>query len=222
MVVRNVAAGSLSKRIGWEEGKELPHPIVEFYYKDDDLVTRSLQKNTSDYLNWLLKRKSKSLRKGLAVNEAKVLMLSKGIRLIDFKLEFGLDQKGEILLADEISPDTCRFWDIESGKILTRIVSAGIWAESLKPIGKSINASRKRLHERHFHRGPQTGHSGSTRTSRDELASGLGYDEVQGFESGNQSKSNSMEFHLMRQMLDCGKCVNQSLSIRSSRITTSR
>ena len=60
-------------------------------------------------------------KRGLAVNEAlKSLMLSKGIRLIDFKLEFGLDQKGEILLADEISPDTCRFWDIESGKILDK------------------------------------------------------------------------------------------------------
>ena len=58
---------------------------------------------------------------GLAVNKAlESLMLSKGIRLIDFKLEFGLDQKGEILLADEISPDTCRFWDIESGKILDK------------------------------------------------------------------------------------------------------
>ena len=122
VVVRNVAAGSLSKRIGWEEGKELPHPIVEFYYKDDDLGDPLLAEEHIRLLELASEGQIEELKKrGLAVNEAlKSLMLSKGIRLIDFKLEFGLDQKGEILLADEISPDTCRFWDIESGKILDK------------------------------------------------------------------------------------------------------
>ena len=122
VVVRNVAAGSLSKRIGWEEGKELPHPIVEFYYKDDDLGDPLLAEEHIRLLELASDVQIEELKKrGLAVNEAlKSLMLSKGIRLIDFKLEFGLDQKGEILLADEISPDTCRFWDIESGKILDK------------------------------------------------------------------------------------------------------
>ena len=122
VVVRNVAAGSLSKRIGWEEGKELPHPIVEFYYKDDDLGDPLLAEEHIRLLELASEAQIEELEKrGLAVNEAlKSLMLSKGIRLIDFKLEFGLDQKGEILLADEISPDTCRFWDIESGKILDK------------------------------------------------------------------------------------------------------
>ena len=122
VVVRNVAAGSLSKRIGWEEGKELPHPIVEFYYKDDDLGDPLLAEEHIRLLELASEAQIEELKKrGLAVNEAlKSLMLSKGIRLIDFKLEFGLDQKGEILLADEISPDTCRFWDIESGKILDK------------------------------------------------------------------------------------------------------
>ena len=122
VVVRNVAAGSLSKRIGWEEGKELPHPIVEFYYKDDNLGDPLLAEEHIRLLELASKGQIEELKKrGLAVNEAlKSLMLSKGIRLIDFKLEFGLDQKGEILLADEISPDTCRFWDIESGKILDK------------------------------------------------------------------------------------------------------
>ena len=120
VVVRNVAAGSLSKRIGWEEGKELPHPIVEFYYKDDDLGDPLLAEEHIRLLELASEAQIEELKKrGLAVNEAlESLMLSKRIRLIDFKLEFGLDQKGEILLADEISPDTCRFWDIESGKIL--------------------------------------------------------------------------------------------------------
>ena len=122
VVVRNVAAGSLSKRIGWEEGKELPHPIVEFYYKDDDLGDPLLAEEHIRLLELASEGQIEELKnRGLAVNEAlKSLMLSKGIRLIDFKLEFGLDQKGEILLADEISPDTCRFWDIESGEILDK------------------------------------------------------------------------------------------------------
>ena len=122
VVVRNVAAGSLSKRIGWEEGKELPHPIVEFYYKDDDLGDPLLAEEHIRLLELASEAQIEELKnRGLAVNEVlKFLMLSKGIRLIDFKLEFGLDQKGEILLADEISPDTCRFWDIESGKILDK------------------------------------------------------------------------------------------------------
>ena len=122
VVVRNVAAGSLSKRIGWEEGRDLPHPIVEFYYKDDDLGDPLLAEEHIRLLELASGAQIEELKKrGLAVNEAlESLMLSKGIRLIDFKLEFGLDQKGEILLADEISPDTCRFWDIESGKILDK------------------------------------------------------------------------------------------------------
>ena len=122
VVVRNVAAGSLSKRIGWEEGKELPHPIVEFYYKDDDLGDPLLAEEHIRLLELASEVQIEELKKrGLAVNKAlESLMLSKGIRLIDFKLEFGLDQKGEILLADEISPDTCRFWDIESGEILDK------------------------------------------------------------------------------------------------------
>ena len=122
VVVRNVAAGSLSKRIGWEEGKELPHPIVEFYFKDDNLGDPLLAEEHIRLLELASEAQIEELKKrGLAVNEAlESLMLSKGIRLIDFKLEFGLDQKGEILLADEISPDTCRFWDIESGKILDK------------------------------------------------------------------------------------------------------
>ena len=83
--------------------------------------TKKIPKNTIAFgIN--IESQIEALKKrGLVVNEAlKSLKLSKGIRLIDFKLEFGLDQKGEILLADEISPDTCRFWDIESGEILDK------------------------------------------------------------------------------------------------------
>ncbi len=117
VVVRNVAAGSLSKRIGWDEGRELPYPIVEFYYKDDDLGDPLLAEEHIRLLELATEEEMQELKKkGLAVNKVlKSLLAKKNIRLIDFKLEFGLDQNGGLLLADEISPDTCRFWDADTG-----------------------------------------------------------------------------------------------------------
>ncbi len=117
VVVRNVAAGSLSKRIGWDEGRELPYPIVEFYYKDDDLGDPLLAEEHIRLLELATEEEMQELKKkGLAVNKVlRPLLEQKNIRLIDFKLEFGLDQNGGLLLADEISPDTCRFWDADTG-----------------------------------------------------------------------------------------------------------
>ena len=117
VVVRNVAAGSLSKRIGWEEGRSLPHPLVEFYYKDDDLGDPLLAEEHILLLKLATEDQIQELKqKGLAVNSVlKSLLSQKNIKLIDFKLEFGTDSNGEILLADEISPDTCRFWDADTG-----------------------------------------------------------------------------------------------------------
>jgi phosphoribosylaminoimidazole-succinocarboxamide synthase len=112
VVVRNIAAGSLSKRLGLPEGKELAEPIVELYYKNDDLGDplvnychiRALSLATTEQVALLEK-------KALAVNEVLAEhLLAKAIKLVDFKLEFGL-HKGEMLLADEITPDTCRLWD---------------------------------------------------------------------------------------------------------------
>ena len=117
VVVRNVVAGSLSKRIGWDEGRELPYPIVEFYYKDDDLGDPLLAEEHIRLLELATEEEIQELKKkGLAVNKVlRPLLEQKNIRLIDFKLEFGLDQNGGLLLADEISPDTCRFWDADTG-----------------------------------------------------------------------------------------------------------
>jgi phosphoribosylaminoimidazole-succinocarboxamide synthase len=124
VVVRNVAAGSLAKRLGYEEGCPLRSTIVEFYLKDDQLgdplVTvdhvLELQVATLDELEIL---KEKAL-------EVNVLLTSffkeLGIQLIDFKLEFGKDQDDSIILADEISPDTCRLWDMESKEKLDKDV----------------------------------------------------------------------------------------------------
>lgn len=123
-VVRNVAAGSFAKRLGIEEGKLLTKPFVEFYFKDDDLGDPLV---TEDHVYEL----QLATEEEVAIIKEKALhinaVLSKffadlGIRLIDFKLEFGKDAAGEILLADEISPDTCRLWDIETNQKLDKDV----------------------------------------------------------------------------------------------------
>ena len=112
VVIRNVAAGSLAKRLGWEEGRKLPRPVVEFYYKNDDLGDPLITESHVAVLEIATPEELKTLETlGLKINQVlESLFSSKGITLIDFKLEFG-KYNGEILLGDEISPDTCRFWD---------------------------------------------------------------------------------------------------------------
>ncbi|WP_100397802.1 phosphoribosylaminoimidazolesuccinocarboxamide synthase [Bacillus sp. FJAT-44742] len=113
VVVRNIVAGSLKKRTGMSEGEELAPAIVEFYYKDDDLGDplinedhiRALQAATGEQVQELKKQ-------ALEINETlKSYFLENDLLLVDFKLEFGVAQEGTVLLADEISPDTCRLWD---------------------------------------------------------------------------------------------------------------
>jgi phosphoribosylaminoimidazole-succinocarboxamide synthase len=122
VVVRNVTAGSFAKRLGLEEGKPLPFPIVEFYYKDDSLGDPLILEDHIYALEITSKEILKQMKEqALQIN--KILyshMEHRGIRLVDFKLEFGLDQNGQVLLADEISPDTCRFWDLQSGDKLDK------------------------------------------------------------------------------------------------------
>jgi phosphoribosylaminoimidazole-succinocarboxamide synthase len=117
VVVRNVAAGSLAKRLGWEEGRPVAPPILELYLKDDALGdplinqyhVRALALATDD-------ERCRLEETALVINGLLIPYLAKrGLRLVDFKLEFGRDGRGDILLADELSPDTCRFWDSESG-----------------------------------------------------------------------------------------------------------
>ncbi|MCH5586608.1 phosphoribosylaminoimidazolesuccinocarboxamide synthase [Shimazuella sp. AN120528] len=122
VVVRNVTAGSFAKRLGLEEGKPLPFPIVEFYYKDDSLGDPLILEDhiyaleiTSKDILAQMKEQALEINKILSTH-----MEQRGIRLVDFKLEFGLDKDGQVLLADEISPDTCRFWDLESGDKLDK------------------------------------------------------------------------------------------------------
>lgn len=123
-VVRNVAAGSFSKRLGIEEGRPLKKPIVEFYYKDDELGDPLI---TTDHILELEAATLEEIEilkeKALQVNAVLSSFFDGlGIRLIDFKLEFGKDQTGKILLADEISPDTCRLWDKQTNEKLDKDV----------------------------------------------------------------------------------------------------
>ena len=118
VVCRNIAAGSLVKKFGFKEGFVLKHPIVEYYLKSDELGDPLFNEEhiyalglaNSEELNFI-----KSLT--LKINELlKKYFAERKIRLVDFKLEFGKDVNGNIILADEISPDTCRFWDSETNE----------------------------------------------------------------------------------------------------------
>ena len=112
-MVRNVVAGSLAKRIGWEEGRSLKQPIVEFYYKNDDLGDPLLTENHIELLDLATTQEIKELReRALQINDFLTKRFSKiDLQLVDFKLEFGRQPNGSLILADEISPDTCRLWD---------------------------------------------------------------------------------------------------------------
>ncbi len=124
VVVRNVVAGSLHKRIGMPEGTALENPIVETYYKRDDLGDPLLAETHVIALGLADKETLTNLySQALKVNNVLQPVFKKaGIRLVDFKLEFGCDENGTLILGDEISPDTCRLWDWETGQKLDKDV----------------------------------------------------------------------------------------------------
>jgi phosphoribosylaminoimidazole-succinocarboxamide synthase len=111
-VVRNIVAGSMARRLGREEGEELRYPIVEYYYKSDPLDDPLITADHAILFNWATKDELRQIDEmALKVNQVLSKFLDqRGILLVDFKLEFGRHH-GEILLGDEICPDTCRFWD---------------------------------------------------------------------------------------------------------------
>ena len=113
VVVRNILAGSTAKKLGIEEGKILNKPLVEFYFKSDSLADPFLSDDQALMLEIANEKELSELKKkALQINEAlKNLWAQAGITLVDFKIEFGRTKTGEILLADEISPDCCRLWD---------------------------------------------------------------------------------------------------------------
>ncbi len=125
VVVRNVAAGSLSTRLGIEEGAVLPRQIVEFYYKNDALNDPMVSEEHITAFGWATDQEiTEIMSLALRINDFLVgLFLGIGIRLVDFKVEFGRlydNEQVRIVLADEISPDCCRLWDIQTGDKLDK------------------------------------------------------------------------------------------------------
>jgi len=123
-VVRNVVAGSLAQRTGWAEGTALPEPLVEFYYKNDALGDPMLAPDHIRVMGLANAEEVDRIRSlCLRINQLLMgFMQDAGFRLIDFKLEFGRDgeRQNQIVLADEISPDTCRIHDLATDEILDK------------------------------------------------------------------------------------------------------
>lgn len=118
VVVRNFAAGSIVKRLGFENGQAFEKPLVEFYYKEDALNDPFI---SDDHVKLLGLANDEDIaelkRQALIVNDTLIKIMNEmNLKLIDFKIEFGKDSEGKILLADEISPDTCRIWDKETNE----------------------------------------------------------------------------------------------------------
>ena len=121
VVIRNVVAGSLAKRLGMEEGTPLPRSIVEFYLKNDDLDDPMITEEHITAFGWASHQElDEIVNMSLRINDfLSGLFLGVGIRLIDFKLEFGRwynDDEVRLVLADEISPDSCRLWDAKTNE----------------------------------------------------------------------------------------------------------
>ncbi|MDY4139560.1 MAG: phosphoribosylaminoimidazolesuccinocarboxamide synthase [Eubacteriales bacterium] len=122
VIVRNIAAGSLSKRLGLPEGTKLKSTVIEYCYKDDELGDPMVNEYHIMAMGWV----SKPVLDQIAAYALKINRLlsdylkQSEIELIDFKLEFGITSDGTLVLADEISPDTCRFWDSKTHEKLDK------------------------------------------------------------------------------------------------------
>lgn len=127
VIVRNYAAGSMAKRMGLEEGLQLPRPIVEFSFKNDDLGDPLVPEEYIAAFGWASQQEMDDIvAMALRVNDyMSGVMHGVGIKLVDFKIEFGRLWESDfprLVLADEISPDSCRLWDVESGQKLDKDV----------------------------------------------------------------------------------------------------
>lgn len=144
VIIRNISAGSFAKRFGVEEGIEFAQPTIEFSYKNDDLGDPLINDYHALALNLATQEEIDTIKKmAFKVNEVmKEYFKHLNVILVDFKLEFGKTSDGKIILADEISPDTCRFWDADTKEKLDkdrfRRDMGGVeeaYAEMMKRIG---------------------------------------------------------------------------------------
>ena len=122
VIVRNIAAGSLSKRLGLPEGTPLKRTVIEYCYKNDDLGDPMVNEYHIAAMEWVSKPElDKIAAYALKINDLlRKYFKGLNIDLVDFKLEFGITADGELVLADEISPDTCRFWDSKTHEKLDK------------------------------------------------------------------------------------------------------
>lgn len=122
VIMRNVIAGSLAKRLGKPEGKVLPQPILELCYKNDDLGDPMINNYHAQAIGLANAEELDEItKKAFEINEyLKELFAQCGLTLVDFKIEFGRLPNGKVILADEISPDTCRLWDMETHEKLDK------------------------------------------------------------------------------------------------------
>jgi len=122
VIIRNTAAGSICKRLGLEEGLKLKSPIFELCYKNDDFGDPVINDYHAIAMELATAEEIAVIREmTFKINDIlKAYFLDKGINLVDFKIEFGKTNDGQIVLADEISPDTCRFWDVETNEKLDK------------------------------------------------------------------------------------------------------
>ena len=122
VIIRNISAGSFAKRYGVEEGIVFAEPTIEFSYKNDELHDPLINSYHARALGLATSREIDTIKAmAFKVNDVlKAYFLSRNVKLVDFKLEFGRLANGEIVLADEISPDTCRFWDADTNEKLDK------------------------------------------------------------------------------------------------------
>ncbi len=122
VVVRNIIAGSLAKKLGLKQGEKLPQPILEFFYKSDELDDPMINEYHITVFGWadeatLNKMKEMAFRLNDCLKEK---FDKAGILLVDFKIEFGIDNEGNLLIGDEFTPDGSRLWDKETGEVLDK------------------------------------------------------------------------------------------------------
>ena len=147
VVVRNIAAGSLCRQTGLPEGKALSEPLVEYYYKDDELGDPLLTRDRIFLLDLVSpERLSEIANMARKINKNLQSFFAQcDITLVDFKLEFGLDNQQNLILADEISPDTCRLWDKNEADPESRVMDKDRFRKDLGQVESAYQKVQQRV-----------------------------------------------------------------------------
>lgn len=147
VVVRNIAAGSLCRQTGLPEGKVLPSPLVEYYYKSDELGDPLLTRDRIFLLDLVSSQRLAEIENMAREINRNLQSFFEGcqITLVDFKLEFGIDGEANLLLADEISPDTCRLWDRDDSDPQSRIMDKDRFRKDLGQVESAYQQVQQRV-----------------------------------------------------------------------------